>query len=77
MSKGDVIHAIQARNHSARADFLMHFDERALRRYLERLERCEGHRGRESRWVRGEPGMMAMALAEPAAVAGEPQAVAA
>lgn len=75
MTKQAMIAAIRSRNHTAREEFLVLFDERALQRYLDRLERCAGHRGRQSRWVREtlaaqvtQPGQ-----AEPTAQAGVPE----
>jgi hypothetical protein len=52
MSKQQMIDLIRQRNSSASTDFLVKFDEEALRIYLRRLTTVQGHRGRSSVWVR-------------------------
>lgn len=52
MSKEQMIEQIRQRNRSATPEFLMVFDEVALRRYLDRLTTVVGHRGKASSWVR-------------------------
>jgi hypothetical protein len=52
MSKEQMISAIRERNRSASVEYLVHFDETALRSYLDRLTRVLGHRGPQSVWVR-------------------------
>jgi len=52
MSKQQMIDLIRQRNRSASSDFLVKFDEEALRTYLRRLTTVQGHRGRSSVWVR-------------------------
>ena len=52
MSKHEMIEAIRRRNHSAREEFLLDFDERTLETYLRRLTSLSDQRGRESVWVR-------------------------
>jgi len=52
MSKQQMIEQIRERNHSASNEFLIKFDEQALRTYLRRLTTVHGHRGRSSIWVR-------------------------
>ena len=52
MSKQQMIELIQQRNRTARPEFLMKFEEPALRDYLERLTVVLGRRGRGSVWVR-------------------------
>jgi len=52
MSKQQMIEKIRERNHSASSDFLVKFDEEALRNYLQRLTTLQGQRGRSSVWVR-------------------------
>ncbi len=51
-TKSELVSAIQMRNGSARADFLMRFDLPSLRNYLDRLTALAGHRGRDAVWVR-------------------------
>jgi len=52
MSKQQMIEMIRERNRSASSDFLVRFDEDALRNYLQRLTTLQGNRGRSSVWVR-------------------------
>ncbi len=52
MSKQQMIEAIRQNNRSAPEDFLIHFDEEQLRRYLDRLSHLSNHRGRQSVWRR-------------------------
>ena len=52
MSKEQIIAAIRCHNHSASLDYLLHFDQRALEDYLQRLTRVHNRRGRASVWVR-------------------------
>lgn len=52
MSKPQVIEAICQHNRSADANFLIRFEERELRAYLDRLVRLRSSRGRQSVWVR-------------------------
>lgn len=52
MNKLMMIEQIRTHNRSARAEFLTHFDEAALRQYLARLKHLNNKRGRESVWVR-------------------------
>ncbi len=52
MSKQQMIEMIRERNQSASNDFLVKFDEEALRNYLHRLTSLQGRRGRTSVWVR-------------------------
>ncbi len=52
MSKQQMIDLIRQRNRSASSEFLIKFDEEALRTYLRRLTTVHGHRGRSSVWVR-------------------------
>ena len=52
MSKQQMIEMIRQRNRSASSEFLVKFDEEALRTYLRRLTTLHGHRGRASTWVR-------------------------
>jgi hypothetical protein len=52
MSKQQMIDLIQQRNNSATSEFLVKFDEDALKTYLRRLTTVQGHRGRSSVWVR-------------------------
>lgn len=52
MSKQQMIELIRQRNRSASNEFLVKFDEEALRNYLRRLTTIQGHRGRASVWVR-------------------------
>ena len=52
MSKQQMIEMIRERNQSASSDFLVKFDEEALRNYLARLTTLKDHRGRASVWVR-------------------------
>jgi hypothetical protein len=52
MSKQQIIEAILVENRSAAPEFLVRFDERQLRSYLQRLTLIRGHRGRQSVWVR-------------------------
>ena len=52
MSKQQIIQAIQQHNRSVNEDFLVRFDEKTLRHYLERLANVLGHRGPTSVWVR-------------------------
>ncbi len=52
MNKQEMIEQIRSRNRSASVEFLVHFDEKALTSYLNRLTRVNGHRGRDSVWVR-------------------------
>jgi len=52
MSKQQMIEQIRQRNRSASNEFLIKFDEQALRTYLRRLTTVHGHRGRSSIWVR-------------------------
>ena len=49
MSKQQIIEAIRQHNRSAEVDFLISFDEQALRTYLQRLQTLVGGRG--SVWV--------------------------
>ncbi len=52
MSKQQMIDLIRQRNRSASSEFLVKFDEDALKTYLRRLTTVQGHRGRSSVWVR-------------------------
>jgi hypothetical protein len=52
MSKQQMIELIRERNRSASNEFLVKFDEEALRTYLRRLTHVQGNRGRSSVWVR-------------------------
>lgn len=52
MSKQQMIDAIRQHNRSAEAEFLIEFDESALKSYLQRLTMVQGGRGRGSVWVR-------------------------
>lgn len=52
MSKQQVIDAIYKQNPSASREFLMTFDESALKTYLDRLTQLVDHRGPSSRWDR-------------------------
>lgn len=52
MSKQQMIDLIRQRNRSASSEFLVKFDEEALRTYLRRLTTLQGHRGRTTSWVR-------------------------
>lgn len=52
MSKNQIIDAIRQRNRSADHDFLVGFNENALRTYLTRLTEVAGRRGRHTVWVR-------------------------
>ena len=52
MSKQQMIEKIRERNQSASLEFLVKFDEEALRTYLRRLTHVQGQRGRTSVWVR-------------------------
>lgn len=52
MSKQQMIEQIRERNRSASNEFLVKFDEEALRTYLRRLSTLQGNRGRSSVWVR-------------------------
>ena len=52
MSKQQVIEAIQKENRSASTEFLNTFDDPSLWAYLQRLTQVQGHRGRNSVWVR-------------------------
>lgn len=52
MSKQQIIEMIRQRNRSASSEFLVKFDEEALRTYLRRLTTLQGHRGPASTWVR-------------------------
>lgn len=52
MSKQQMIDAIRQHNRSAEAEFLIEFNEVALKNYLERLTTIHGRRGRASVWVR-------------------------
>ncbi len=52
MSKQQMIEMIRQRNRSASNEFLIKFDEEALRNYLSRLTKLQDHRGRTTVWVR-------------------------
>ncbi|MFI4860085.1 MAG: hypothetical protein ACIAXF_05320 [Phycisphaerales bacterium JB063] len=52
MNKQETIERIREYNHSASAKFLKQFDEKSLETYLLRLDRINGHRGPDTRWVR-------------------------
>jgi hypothetical protein len=52
MSKQQMIEQIRQRNSSASNEFLIKFDEQALKTYLLRLTTVHGCRGRSSVWVR-------------------------
>jgi len=52
MSKSQMIELIRTKNRSANTEFLSGFDEASLQSYLRRLTELQGHRGRQSIWVR-------------------------
>lgn len=52
MSKQQLIERIQQVNRSADEGFLVHFNQEALEKYLQRLDLTRGRRGRPSVWVR-------------------------
>jgi hypothetical protein len=52
MSKQQMIDAIQSHSRGAGVEFLIHFNEEQLQKYLNRLTQVVGHRGRMSIWVR-------------------------
>ncbi|MCC7145179.1 MAG: hypothetical protein IT443_01900 [Phycisphaeraceae bacterium] len=52
MSKHQMIEVIRSHNPSAAPDFLLHFNEQQLDRYVRRLTSLLGHRGPHSIWVR-------------------------
>ena len=52
LAKDQIIDGIQQINRSANRDWLIEFDERALRRYLDHLQRAVEPRGGHSVWVR-------------------------
>ncbi|MEM9416556.1 MAG: hypothetical protein AAGA29_13940 [Planctomycetota bacterium] len=52
MNKQATIERIREHNQTASAKFLKRFDEKALETYLLRLDRINGHRGPDTRWVR-------------------------
>jgi len=51
-SREQLVEAIRQENRSASLEFLLGFDDRALKTYLDRLQLIHGHRGRTSVWVR-------------------------
>ncbi len=55
LSKQQMIDEIRQHNRSANDQFLIKFNETALRQYLERLTLLHNHRGKDSRWVRTGP----------------------
>ena len=63
MSKQQMIELIRQRNRSASNEFLIKFDEQALRSYLQRLTTVHGHRGRTSIWVRDNSSSASMTRA--------------
>lgn len=52
MSKHQTIEAIRRHNRSATPDFLLHFDQETLDRYLRRLTTLQNRRGKGTGWVR-------------------------
>ena len=54
MSKQQTIEQIQQLTRGVPAGFLDTFDQDTLTRYLTRLTRVKGHRGRGSVWVRAD-----------------------
>ena len=55
MQKRQLIEDIQQYNTSAGAQFLMQFDEDALRQYLEHLKAARERKVRIAGWVRKQP----------------------
>ena len=54
MSKQQLIDSIQQHNPSANSEFLIHFDEAALDRYLNHLNYGKRPRRAEHMWIRGD-----------------------
>ena len=54
-NKNQMIEAIRQQNRTAAPGFLDAFDEEQLQRYLTRLTKLHGHRGRWSQWIRDGP----------------------
>ena len=55
MSKRQLIDEIRAFNPTAHPQFLLQFDESALKQYLEHLQSAQGKRLRIGGWVRKQP----------------------
>jgi hypothetical protein len=62
MTKDQLVAAITSINRSAAIEFLMSFDVRDLRQYLDHLELTREPRGRDSKWRRAD-GASAMSMA--------------